>query len=65
MIHVIGRPPITGVECGQFTATFKLSPRAGVFMVQLIVVDFFDYALLGVVIVAIALAILIIRINKQ
>ena len=37
----------------------------GVFMVPLIVVDFFDYALLGVVIVAIAVAILIIRINKQ
>ena len=29
MIHVIGRPPITGVECGRFTATFKLRPRAG------------------------------------
>ena len=34
-------------------------------MVPLIMVDFFDYALLGVVIVAIAVAILIIRINKQ
>jgi hypothetical protein len=37
----------------------------GLLMVQLIVVDFFDYALLGVVIVAIAVAILIIRINNQ
>ncbi len=34
-------------------------------MVELIVANFFDYTLIGVVIVAIAVAILIIRINKQ
>jgi|GEM_PF-1039183 len=34
-------------------------------MVQLITADFFDYTLIGVVIFAIAVAILVIRINKQ
>jgi len=34
-------------------------------MVQLITADFLDYTLIGVVIVAIALAILIVWINKQ
>jgi hypothetical protein len=34
-------------------------------MVDLIVGDFFDYTFLGVVIVAIAVAILVIWINKQ
>jgi len=34
-------------------------------MVQLIVADFFDYTFLGVLIVAILVAILIIWINKQ
>ena len=34
-------------------------------MVKLIVTDFFDYTFLGLVIVAIALAILVVWINKQ
>ncbi len=33
--------------------------------VELIVANFFDYTLIGVVIVAVVIAILIIRINKQ
>jgi hypothetical protein len=34
-------------------------------MVELIVADFFDYTFLGVVIVAMAIAILVVWINKQ
>jgi len=34
-------------------------------MVELIVADFFDYTFLGVVIAAIAIAILVVWINKQ
>ena len=34
-------------------------------MIQLIVADFFDYTFLGVVIVAIAVAVLIVWLNKQ
>ncbi len=34
-------------------------------MVELIVADFFDYTFLGVLIVAIAVAILVIFLNKQ
>jgi hypothetical protein len=44
------------------------APPAGFWglpMVELVVADFLDFAFLGVVIVAIAVAILIIRINKQ
>jgi hypothetical protein len=37
----------------------------GLFMVELIVADFFDYTFLGVVIVAMAIAILVVWINKQ
>ena len=34
-------------------------------MVQVIVADFFDYTFLGVVIIAIAVAVLIVWLNKQ